>query len=132
MKSPNSYRHIYSIVSCIPKGRVATYGQIAQLAGIPGGARLVGYALSILADRSIPWHRVVNARGAISHAQAVLLQVTFRGFVLRRKGCSSTGKVESYFPGISGGNNTEPDKLLDRSLLNIIQPLSAGLTPWGT
>ncbi|GAB7027423.1 MGMT family protein [Geotalea toluenoxydans] len=66
MKSPNSYRHIYSIVSCIPKGRVATYGQIAQLAGIPGGARLVGYALSILADRSIPWHRVVNARGAIS------------------------------------------------------------------
>jgi methylated-DNA-protein-cysteine methyltransferase-like protein len=46
---------------------VATYGQVARLANLPGQARLVGYALSALDDRSrIPWHRVVNAAGRIS------------------------------------------------------------------
>ena len=51
----------------IPEGRVATYGQVAGLAGMPGGARLVGYALSALRGRSaMPWHRVVNAGGRIS------------------------------------------------------------------
>jgi methylated-DNA-protein-cysteine methyltransferase-like protein len=46
---------------------VATYGQIARLAGMPGQARLVGYALSSLNDRlPVPWHRVVNAEGRIS------------------------------------------------------------------
>ena len=48
-------------------GRVATYGQIARLAGIPRHARQVGYALSALSDNGpIPWHRVVNAKGMIS------------------------------------------------------------------
>jgi methylated-DNA-protein-cysteine methyltransferase-like protein len=62
-----SYARIYSVVSRIPRGRVATYGQVARLAGLPGQARLVGYALSALDDRSrIPWHRVVNAQGEIS------------------------------------------------------------------
>ncbi len=51
----------------IPRGRVATYGQIARLAGMPGQARLVGYALAALEDRSrIPWHRVINAKGRVS------------------------------------------------------------------
>ena len=55
------------MVRRIPRGRVATYGQVARLASLPGHARLVGYALSALDDRSrIPWHRVVNARGRIS------------------------------------------------------------------
>jgi len=46
---------------------VATYGQVARLAGMPGQARLVGYALAILPDQSrLPWHRVVNAKGEIS------------------------------------------------------------------
>jgi len=54
-------------VARIPRGRVATYGQIARLADLPGQARLVGYALAALDERSrIPWHRVVNARGRIS------------------------------------------------------------------
>jgi methylated-DNA-protein-cysteine methyltransferase related protein len=62
-----SYRRIYAVVSRIPRGRVATYGQVARLASLPGQPRLVGYALSALEDGSrIPWHRVVNARGAIS------------------------------------------------------------------
>lgn len=57
----------WSIVRAIPRGRVATYGQVAALAGFPGHARLVGYALAALpADSKVPWHRVVNARGGIS------------------------------------------------------------------
>jgi len=62
-----SYRRIYEIVARIPRGRVATYGQVARLAGLPGRARLVGYALAAVPDGSrLPWHRVVNARGQIS------------------------------------------------------------------
>lgn len=58
---------IYAVVARIPPGRVATYGQIARLAGLPGHARLVGYALSALPGGSpLPWHRVVNAKGRIS------------------------------------------------------------------
>ena len=55
-------------VSRIPAGRVASYGQIARMAGAPNAARQVGHTLSRLpADTTIPWHRVVNARGAISN-----------------------------------------------------------------
>lgn len=62
-----SYAQIYRCVSRIPPGRVATYGQIAKLAGIPNGARSVGDALSALDEgSSVPWHRVVNAAGEIS------------------------------------------------------------------
>ena len=62
-----SYARIYAVVRSIPRGRVATYGQVATLAGFPGRARQVGYALHALRDDSaVPWHRVVNARGAIS------------------------------------------------------------------
>ncbi len=62
-----SYQHIYSVVRRIPKGRVATYGQVAALAGLAGHARQVGYALHALPDgTSVPWHRVVNAAGGIS------------------------------------------------------------------
>ena len=61
------YRSIYSVVRRIPKGRVATYGQVARRAGLPGQARLVGYALSALTGQlPVPWHRVVNAQGRIS------------------------------------------------------------------
>jgi len=63
----SSYRRIYAVVSRIPRGRVATYGQVARLANLPGQARLVGYALSSLPDGSrVPWQRVVNAQGRIS------------------------------------------------------------------
>jgi methylated-DNA-protein-cysteine methyltransferase-like protein len=61
------YDLIYSMIMLIPKGRVATYGQIADLAGLPGHARQVGYALRALpSDSGVPWHRVVNASGRIS------------------------------------------------------------------
>jgi len=58
---------LYTVIQGIPVGKVATYGQIASLAGLPGAARLVGKILSGLpADTSLPWHRVINAAGKIS------------------------------------------------------------------
>jgi methylated-DNA-protein-cysteine methyltransferase related protein len=58
---------VYAAVRRIPRGRVATYGEIASLAGLDGMARQVGYALHELPPHStVPWHRVVNARGEIS------------------------------------------------------------------
>ena len=68
----DTYRRIYSVVRRIPKGRVATYGQVAALAGLPGHARQVGYALHALAENTrVPWHRVINAKGEISFRSAV-------------------------------------------------------------
>jgi methylated-DNA-protein-cysteine methyltransferase-like protein len=61
------HERIFEVVSCIPRGQVATYGQIAELAGIAGQPRRTGYALSALpAVSGIPWHRVINAQGRIS------------------------------------------------------------------
>jgi methylated-DNA-protein-cysteine methyltransferase-like protein len=61
------YACMYAVVRRIPRGRVATYGQVAALAGFPGRARQAGYALHALpVATSVPWHRVVNAAGRIS------------------------------------------------------------------
>lgn len=58
---------IWQVVSLIPPGTVATYGDVAGQAGLPGAARRVGKALrSLPADSRIPWHRVINARGKLS------------------------------------------------------------------
>ena len=58
----NKPQLIWQIVASIPKGKVASYGQIADLAGLPGYARYVGTTLSRLpAGTKLPWHRVVNA-----------------------------------------------------------------------
>ena len=68
-KSSKTYPRIWNVVYAIPKGRVASYGQIAELAGVSGrrGARMVGWALGQAPDRStLPWHRVLNAQGKIS------------------------------------------------------------------
>ncbi|HSD87014.1 MAG TPA: MGMT family protein [Kofleriaceae bacterium] len=60
------YGRIYKVVRKIPRGRVATYGQVAELAGIPGGARVAGAAMktSKPADR-LPWQRVIGKAGRL-------------------------------------------------------------------
>ena len=64
---PITHKQIYDIVRRIPEGRVATYGQIAKLTGYPHYARHIGYALASLDNNnSVPWHRVINAKGKIS------------------------------------------------------------------
>ncbi len=68
-KSTSSERidRIRVTVSDIPKGSVASYGQIAEIAGIPRGARQVGYALRTLPKNSnVPWHRVIQSSGRIA------------------------------------------------------------------
>ena len=58
---------IWKVVAAIPRGEVASYGGIARRAGLPRRARLVGHALKVApASLKLPWHRVLNARGAIS------------------------------------------------------------------
>lgn len=59
------YQRFYRVVRRIPRGRVATYGQVAALSGLPRGARLAGYALSALRGTAhdVPWQRVLGARG---------------------------------------------------------------------
>jgi methylated-DNA-protein-cysteine methyltransferase-like protein len=60
------YRRIYAVVREIPRGHVATYGQVAELAGIPGGARVAGAALKVSkpSDR-LPWQRVIGKAGKL-------------------------------------------------------------------
>jgi methylated-DNA-protein-cysteine methyltransferase-like protein len=60
------YSRIYQVVRKIPRGCVATYGQVAELAGIPGGARVAGAALKVSkpADR-LPWQRVIGKAGKL-------------------------------------------------------------------
>ena len=64
---PTIAEQVWQVIALIPRGKVATYGQIAELAGFPGSARRVGRILSQLPPGSrIPWHRVVNASGGLS------------------------------------------------------------------
>ena len=75
----SSYTKIYAVVRRIPAGKVATSGQVAELAGLPNHARLVGYALHAVAEGStLPWHRVLNAQGRISIRGSASATVTQR------------------------------------------------------
>lgn len=68
-ESGSRWQRFYAIVGKIPEGCVATYGQIAELAGLEGYARQVGYALAALSEAradGVPWHRVINAKGEVS------------------------------------------------------------------
>ena len=63
----NNKEKIWQVVHQIPSGSVASYGQVAKLAGLPGYARYVGYTMkSLPAGTKLPWYRVVNAQGRIS------------------------------------------------------------------
>ena len=67
VKREDSYARILAVVKKIPRGRVATYGQVAAQAGFARQPRLAGYALHhTLANAAVPWHRVINAAGRIS------------------------------------------------------------------
>lgn len=62
------FDEVYRVVRSIPRGRVCTYGKVAELTGSPAAVRAVGWALSALKgpDSGVPWHRVINAQGRIS------------------------------------------------------------------
>lgn len=82
---PNFYAQVYAVTRRIPRGKVTSYGRIAQMLGRPNAARAVGYALNALKDHEdhgVPWQRVINSQGRISivnrehsaHEQAELLR----------------------------------------------------------
>ena len=67
MQELSPKQSVWQVVSQIPKGKVASYGQIAGLIGNPGAARFVGTTLGQLPEGTkLPWHRVINSAGKIS------------------------------------------------------------------
>lgn len=69
----NFYEQVYAVVRLVPRGKVTSYGRIANILGHPNAARAVGYALNALKDKPddptfapVPWQRVVNSQGRIS------------------------------------------------------------------
>jgi methylated-DNA-protein-cysteine methyltransferase-like protein len=94
--STSAYTKIYRAVKRIPRGRVATYGQIARIAGLPGRARQVGYALHAANDEDpVPWHRVVDAQGRIK-PRSVPGAAEVQAVLLRREGVAlgRSGRVD--------------------------------------
>ena len=100
---------IIAAVRRIPHGRVATYGQIAEMADLPGYARHVGQVLAALPDDSdVPWHRVINAKGQISNRALSLGCETFQRDLLESEGIVFDGddriNLRNYQLGAEGGN----------------------------
>lgn len=84
----NAFEKIYMVVKNIPKGKVATYGQVARLAGNSRWARVVGYALHANPDpENIPCHRVVTREGKVSGA------FVFGGAEIQRERLENEGIV---------------------------------------
>ena len=78
---------IHAVVARIPYGRVATYGQVAVLAGLPRRARLVGHAMRELPDGSnLPWQRVINAAGRVSRRSGLGVEEGYQRHLLEEEG----------------------------------------------
>ena len=82
------FEEIYRLVLRIPHGRVMTYGQIARLLDDRYSPRLVGWAMHATPqdDRNIPWHRVINSRGAISTGRVILHEPERQRWMLEAEG----------------------------------------------
>jgi methylated-DNA-protein-cysteine methyltransferase-like protein len=96
-RAPSSrYTRIWTVVRRIPRGVVASYGQVAGLAGLPGRARLVGYALHASTTDALPWHRVVNAQGRLSLARINAAGAITQRLRLEREGVrfDARGRVD--------------------------------------
>jgi methylated-DNA-protein-cysteine methyltransferase-like protein len=115
MALSTTYARIYAVIRRIPKGRVATYGQVAALAGIAGRARQVGYALHALRPgAAVPWHRVLAAGGVISLAKldpaAALtqrLRLEKEGVRFTRRGRADL-RASGWKPGASAAKTPSP------------------------
>lgn len=102
---------IWQVLAAIPKGKVATYGQIAKLCGYPGYARYVGHTLKQLPQgTALPWHRVINAQGLISFPVGSDAYQIQRGR-LEQEGVVFEGekiRLKRYqWDGISGDSESE-------------------------
>jgi methylated-DNA-protein-cysteine methyltransferase-like protein len=108
------FEQVYRIVRCIPPGKVATYGQIAQILGMPHAARTVGWALRALSeDDDVPWQRVINARGTVSFGEGSPGAAIQRG-LLEEEGVvfDEKGRIDLSIYGWAGLDLAERDELL--------------------
>jgi methylated-DNA-protein-cysteine methyltransferase related protein len=93
MAHPPFFREVHRLVRRIPRGKVATYGQIAEILGRPRAVRAVGTALRRLEGplaRVVPWHRVVNSAGRISRRDRDWMELQRE--LLEREGVRFTGR----------------------------------------
>ncbi len=99
---------VYRLVRKVPPGHVATYGHIATLLGSPRVARHVGFAMAacLHARKPVPWHRIINAQGRISHrgdvarAQEQRERLEAEGVVFDDKGRVDLRRFRWSFPGV--------------------------------
>ncbi len=107
---PGFHAKVYAMVRKVPRGHVATYGQIATLLGSPRVARQVGFALSgawrVQDEDPVPWHRIINAKGGISTRGDVGLGIDQRallereGIEFRTNGTVDLSRYRWHFPGV--------------------------------
>ncbi len=113
----NFNEQVYTLVRRIPRGKVLTYGQVAQLLGVPHGARAVGWAMRALpAGTDVPWQRVINAKGGISTGYAAngqLIQQT----LLEAEGVPFDAEGHTRLDG-PGGVRWKPSPWEVRELLD--------------
>jgi methylated-DNA-protein-cysteine methyltransferase-like protein len=111
------FEQVYIITRCIPPGKVATYGQIAQILGSPRSARTVGWALRALPDgHDVPWQRVITARGSVSFRPGSPGAAIQQG-LLEDEGVvfNDQGRVDLKVYGWAGLDPIERDHLLDHA-----------------
>ena len=93
----NFYQKVYQLTKKIPKGKVATYGQIASLISTPRAARMVGWALHVGADKhKVPWQRVINSKGIIS-TTCLDHPKEHQADLLRSEGVKVINQDENYY-----------------------------------
>lgn len=127
---PTLARLVRLIVACIPHGRLLTYGDVATLCGSPRAARAVGHALRAAGDHpEVPWHRVVNASGAVSlggdygRADAQIQRLREEGLT-----CQDSGRIDG-FPTHRWPLNAAWHALVQQGVLDPRGELPAGVDP---
>jgi methylated-DNA-protein-cysteine methyltransferase-like protein len=107
------FEQVHQVVCRIPPGKVATYGQIARLLGMPHAARTVGWALRAVPEGSdVPWHRVINARGTVSLRSP---GASIQQLLLEEEGVvfDEQGRLDLKVHGWAGLDLAERQRMLD-------------------
>ena len=91
------YQKVFNFTRQIPRGRVASYGQIAAMIGSPRGARAVGWALHTMDnDPALPWHRVINSKGFIT-TTCETHTADFQAALLKKEGIKVVRQNEMWW-----------------------------------
>ena len=110
MANKDHYQRIWKVVQAIPEGNVASYGQVADLAGLPGRARLAGKSLSYVPEvgyngKHVPWYRVVRSSGQLAFPIESESFTTQRNLLMNEgvfvKGRSVSLKTFGWKPSLS-------------------------------